>query len=397
MIAMGFFASIDEVGLEAAGVVTRVAPDVKDIMVGDRVAFGQGGTLRSSVVVPRKRCSKIPDELSMADGATILVVYSTVFYSLFHVATLHKGQSILIHSACGGVGLAAIQVCRQIGAVVYATVGSEEKVNYLVDKWDIPRSHIFTSRSPEFVSGLLQETAGKGVDVVLNSLSGDLLRASWMCVAEFGKMIELGKRDLITHGNLDLEPFLRNRYYCGVDLIHVGEKRPEILERIYEECLEWYCQGKISPIRPVTVFPASDISLAFRHMQQGTHMGKVIVDMRAITKSVPQSESGIDEVSFSSNASYLLVGGMGGIGRILSAWMVNNGARNLIYLSPSAGKSEGDQAFVRELEAQGCVVATITGTVTSESDVSRAIQACQYPIKGVVQLSARLRVRMLPS
>ena len=84
----------------------------------------------------------------------------------------------------------------------------------------------------------------------------------------FGKMIELGKRDLITHGNLDLQPFLLNRVYCGIDLIHVGEKRPDILERIREECLEWYSQGRIAPIRPLTIFPASDISLAFRHMQQ---------------------------------------------------------------------------------------------------------------------------------
>ncbi|KAJ6032737.1 Fum1p [Penicillium herquei] len=393
MIAMGLLGTIDEVGLEGAGVITRVAPDVQGIKVGDRVAFGGIGTLRSSVLIQYKRCKRIPDELSMSDGATMMAVYSTVFYSLFNLANIREGQSILIHSACGGVGLAAIQVCRQVGAIVYATVGSEEKANYLVENWNIPRHRIFTSRSPEFVPGIMRETSGNGVDVVLNSLSGELLRASWMCVAEFGKMIELGKRDLMTHGKLDLEPFLLNRVYYGVDLIHIGEKRPEILERVRDECLEWYRQGEISPIRPVTIFPASDINLAFRHMQQGSHIGKVVVDMRELVKGTPSPPSSIDEIGFSSNGSYLLVGGMGGIGRTLSAWMVDNGARDLVYLSPSAGQSQDDRAFVRELEAQGCVVVTIAGSVINESDVTRAIQACSSPIKGVVQLSGRIKDR----
>ncbi|KAJ5629451.1 Acyl transferase/acyl hydrolase/lysophospholipase [Penicillium herquei] len=398
MIAMGILGSVHELGLEGSGVVTGLASDVKDIKVGDRVAFVETGSLRSSVTIPRKRCCKIPDECSMVDGAGILVVYSTVFYSLIHVASLREGQTILIHSACGGVGLAAIQVCRQIGAVIYATVGSEEKVEYLVEYWGIPRNHIFSSRCPSFLPGIMDQTAGRGVDVVLNSLSGDLLRASWKCVAEFGKMIELGKRDLITHGNLDLTPFLLNRVYCGVDLIHVGEKRPDVLEKVREQCLEWYREGKITSIRPVTVFPASDISLAFRHMQQGSHMGKVVIDMRKLAtgSSKPSSlnsSSNLNEIVFMHDASYLLVGGLGGIGKTLSAWMVDNGARNLVFLSPSAGKSKEDQEFIEELKAQGCAVTACAGSVSKKEDVEMAIDACLFPIKGVVQLSARLRDR----
>ncbi|KAJ5740228.1 pyridoxal phosphate-dependent transferase [Penicillium malachiteum] len=176
--------SVHELGLEGSGVVTGIASDVKDIKVGDRVAFGEAGSLRSKVVIPRKRCNKIPDEYSMVDGAGILVVYSTALFSLIRVASLREGQSVLIHSACGGVGLAAIQICRQIGAVIYAAVGSEEKAEYLVKHWGIPRNHIFSSRNPSFLPGIKDQTAGRGADVVLNSLSGDLIRASWMCVAE---------------------------------------------------------------------------------------------------------------------------------------------------------------------------------------------------------------------
>ncbi|KAJ5740229.1 Fum1p [Penicillium malachiteum] len=207
-------------------------------------------------------------------------------------------------------------------------------------------------------------------------------------------MIELGKRDLITHGNLDLTPFLLNRVYCGVDLIHVGEKRPDILEK----CLEWYCEGKITSIRPVTIFPASDISLAFRHMQQGSHMGKVVIDMREVATSSPKpssldSRSDLNEILFMHDASYLLVGGLGGVGKTLAAWMVDNGARNLVFLSPSAGKSKEDQEFIEELKAQGCAVTTFAGSVSKKEDVEMAIDACLFPIKGVVQLSAKLRDR----
>ncbi|KAJ5698397.1 fatty acid synthase S-acetyltransferase [Penicillium macrosclerotiorum] len=377
MTAMGLLGSIEEIGLEGAGIVTQVASDVKDIAIGDRVAFGVLGALRSTVKIHQRRCKRIPDALSLEDASTMIVVYSTVFYSLLHLASLCEGQSILIHSACGGVGLAAIQVCREIGAIIYATVGSKEKEDYLVENWNIPRNHIFTSRNAGFVPRLMQETEGRGVDVVLNSLSGDLLRASWMCVAEFGKMIELGKRDLITHGKLDLAPFVLNRVYYGLDMVHVGEKRPDVLAKIRDECFEWYRQGKITAIRPVTVFPASDVSLAFRHMQQGTHMGKVVVDMREVAKIPLPSQLGIKEISFLGDASYLLVGGLG----------------NLVYLSPSAGQSKDDQDFIKELQAQDCVVTTVAGSVTNTDDVATAIAACLFPIKGVVQLSAKLRDR----
>lgn len=117
-----------------------------------------------------------------------------------------------------------------VGADVFCTVGSEEKVDFLMSNFKIPRNRIFNSRDSSFVDGIMHETGGKGIDVILNSLSGQLLHATWACVAEFGTLVEIGKRDLIGRGKLDMEPFLKNRSYCCVDMDRVWEK-PGVLRK----------------------------------------------------------------------------------------------------------------------------------------------------------------------
>lgn len=205
-------------GLEGAGVVRRVGPKIRHFKPGDRVAAMEHNMLSTLLIANQIMCVKIPDSLSFIDAATMFTVYATVQQSLITVGQLKKGESLLIHSACGGVGLAAIQIAQMIGAEIYATVGSEEKAQYLVKNCNIPRNRIFNSRDNSFVEGVYRESNGKGVDQVLNSLSGELLHETWKCVAPYGKLIEIGKRELIGHGRLDMEPFVANRSYCCVDI-----------------------------------------------------------------------------------------------------------------------------------------------------------------------------------
>jgi NADPH:quinone reductase-like Zn-dependent oxidoreductase len=167
--------------------------------------------------------------MSHEDAATVPVVFATVIQCLLNIGRVEKGQSVLIHAACGGVGMAAIQVCKMVAAEIYATVGSEEKVEYLINNFGIPRNRIFNSRNDTFVEGVMRETQDRGVDFVLNSLSGPLLHASWKCVAEFGMMLEIGKRDLLGHGQLDLRPFLGNRSYACFDGIEFARQRSDKL------------------------------------------------------------------------------------------------------------------------------------------------------------------------
>lgn len=212
-------------GLEASGIVTGTGPQVRDLKTGDRVMLFSRGSFASQIITSEQLCVRIPDSLSFADAATMPCVYATAVYSLFTIGGLQKGQSVLIHSACGGVGIAAIQLARMIGADIHVTVGNEEKIQYLVDTFRIPRNRIYSSRNATFLDGVMRETDGRGVDLALNSLSGELLHTTWRCIAEFGKMVEIGKRDLLGAGKLDMDVFLANRSYCCVDLDQMQSKR----------------------------------------------------------------------------------------------------------------------------------------------------------------------------
>ncbi|KAL4735276.1 hypothetical protein BDV11DRAFT_173962 [Aspergillus similis] len=391
LVSLGLFGEPNEFGLEGSGIVRRVAPGaIRDLKPGDRIALLTTGTFRTRFVVHSRYCLRIPDHVSLEDAATMPSVYITAAYCLIHLARLQKGESVLIHSACGGVGLAAIRICEYIGAKIYATVGSDEKVQYLIDRFGIPRSRIFNSRSADFLHDVMRETNGRGVDVALNSLTGALLHASWDCLASFGRMIELGKRDFLSNGQLSMGPFIKNRSYMGFDLTQFGREAYHTYESMHTQFETLTAENELVPIRPVRVYEAADVVDAFRYMQQGIHMGKILVRMPEDPSSLSVSPGG-SPFSFRPDASYLLVGGLGGLGRSVSTWMVERGARHLVYLSRSAGLSEKDQAFVRELEEQGCQAICVPGDVSAMADVKAAISKCPRPLAGVAQMAGFLQ------
>lgn len=154
---------------------------------------------------------------------------------------------------------------------------------------------------------------------------------------------------------------------------------------------DWYRRGSIYPIHPVKVFEAADIVSAFRYMQAGTHLGKIVVHMPANPDSLPRPIVKTFP-SFRSDAAYLLVGGLGGIGRSVSTWLVERGAKELIFLSRSAGKSNDEQKFIHELEIQGCHAICVAGDVTNKEDVEEAIGRRTRPLAGVLQMAVDLKV-----
>ncbi|KAK1979840.1 KR domain-containing protein [Colletotrichum cereale] len=393
LIAMGIVDSNNSsLGLEAAGIVRQTGPDTEALAKGDRVFVFGGGCFSTGIVVSEKLCVKIPDALSFEDAATMPCVFSTVIHGLLDIARLSEGDSVLIHSACGGVGLAAIQICKMVGAEIYCTVGSDEKVRHLRQFFGIPRERIFRSRDASFLPGVLEATKGRGVDVVLNSLSGYLLHASWNCVAEFGKMVEIGKRDLIGNGKLALNVFELNRSYHGVDLGHLIEAKPREGNRLLRKIVEFYEKGRIGSVSPVKVFGAAAVEECFRYMQKGQHIGKIVMSMDGLFNDTQSgSSSSAFKPSFNSHASYILAGGLGGLGRLVSNWMVENGARHLVYLSRSCEGTRENDKFFEELKAQGCSVVAVGGTVSSLADVERAIGAATRPVRGVINMSMVLR------
>jgi len=379
-------------GYECSGIVTAVGSGVRDVQVGDRVTASTSGSFTTSLVVSDTLCAKMPDSMSFEEGASMLAVYCTAIYCLLDAAHLSKGMSVLIHSAAGGVGMAAIQVAKMVGAETYCTVGNESKAEFLVSKFGVPRERIFHSRDASFLPAVLKATGGRGVDVVLNSLSGELLHASWKCVAHFGTFVEIGRRDFIGHGQLAMELFEANRAFVGFDLLRFSNERPEMVKRLIERALEFYTQGHVRAIEPLTTFPATELAEAIRFMQKAQHMGKIVVNM-------PESPAELEEVSeeprksiaLRDDAAYLFVGGLGGLGRSISTWLAERGARHFVFLSRSAGSMSDDDPFVRELASMGCTATRVSGDVTRYSDVVRAIKEAGRPIAGVLQASMVLR------
>lgn len=218
-------------GLEASGIVKRLGPGVERFKVGDRVCFLNNGSYANRVQVSAERTHAIPDSMSFEDAATIPLVYLTSIYSLFNVANLRKHQSVLIHSAAGGLGIACVQLARYIGAEIYVTVSTEEKRMFLAENYGIPYDRMFSSRNTKFVKEILAATNGRGIDVIINSLTGELLDESWRITADGGTMVELGKKDIIDRNRLSMEPFDRNCSFRAVDFSYIKVVSNELIAR----------------------------------------------------------------------------------------------------------------------------------------------------------------------
>ncbi|KAL4977326.1 hypothetical protein BDW66DRAFT_150182 [Aspergillus desertorum] len=399
LIAMGLVHGVDALGngfdtfgLEGAGYVSKIGAGINHVRPGDRVMIlGTSSTgLATQVQRPGKFTLRIPNDLSFEDAATMPSVYVTVLLGLVDKAQLEKGQSILIHAAAGGIGIAAIYVARWIGAEIYCTVGSEEKAQFLVREFGIPRERIFHSRDTSFYDDLMIATDGVGVDCVLNSVSGELLHTTWECVAANGCMVEIGKRDMIGRAQLALDKFEDNRTFFGIDVSrHVGLRRATG-GRLMELMLDLYSKGHIKPIHPTTIFDATEVEDAFRCMQQGTHIGKIVVKFPEDERSLPWAPA-VPTPKFRGDRSYLLVGGMGGLGRAIAMWMATYGAKHIIFLSRSAGKGEDDPAFIEELRLMGCEVQAFAGDVADDKSVSKMLATAPLPIAGVMQMAMILR------
>ncbi|KAJ5339123.1 Acyl transferase/acyl hydrolase/lysophospholipase [Penicillium brevicompactum] len=375
-------------GLEGAGIVLQVGAQVQDLCVGDRVSALGPGTFATSMILPASQCVKIPECLLLEDAAAMPLSFATAIHGLCDVGQLKENQTVLIHAACGGVGLAAIQISQMIGATIYATVSNEEKVEYLRTSYGIPRDRIFNSRDSSFSDKIMKSTNGRGVDLVINSLSGDLLQSSCECVAKFGKLVNLAKCTAVNQGQLPINFLHPNMTYIVIDIMDYVECRPEESKRLLKEIMNLYKHGHIRPIDHVKTFSANDVQRCFAYMQTGQHIGKLRLSLNSQDPSI-EAVYPPRTMSFQNDASYLLAGGLGGLGGGIARWMVEHGARNLIFLSRSADAESNDNLF-RELQSQGCSVTALKGSVCNPSDVERVISSAAH-LKGIFNISMILQ------
>jgi NADPH:quinone reductase-like Zn-dependent oxidoreductase/SAM-dependent methyltransferase len=269
----------DTLGSECAGVVTRVGQNCCDLKAGDRVALCSGDTYRTFARAISQCAVKIPDNLSFSEAAALPTALGTAYYSLCEIARLRHGESILIHAASGGTGQAAVQLALHLGAQVFATVGSLKKKQLLIDRYGIPEDHIFYSRDLSFADGIKRITKNRGVDVVLNSLSGQGLVASWECIAPYGRFLEIGRKDIDSHNTLPMHPFLRNALFIGIDLTRLVEQRLDLLHKMLADIISLLEMKRVGPSYPLNVLPISQMEQAFRTLQSGQSTGKIVLEI----------------------------------------------------------------------------------------------------------------------
>ncbi|KAJ5902692.1 hypothetical protein N7495_003220 [Penicillium taxi] len=340
------------IGIECSGVVSAVGKDVHDIQIGQRVMALPEGAYSTFARCKATSATTIPENISFEVAATVPVVFCTSYYALFDLGQLQAGESVLIHAGAGGVGQSAIMLAQMIGTDIFVTVGSLEKKMFLMGHYNIPEDRIFYSRDTSFGRGIRRLTGGKGVDVVLNSLAGDLLRETWECLAPFGRFIEIGKADITKNTRLDMLPFENNVTFASVDLSKVALYRPQLMKRLL-----------------------SDVS---KLLNQGTSSSLLRAD-----------------------ASYILIGGTGGLGRSMAKWMSAKGARNIVLVSRRASPvNDKVQLLIDEMALDGTIITVKACDVSSKYSVETLIKEDMKdlpPVRGVVHGAMVLRVMRHPA
>lgn len=412
MVATGQIPDDSGYGLECAGIVSKVGANVKTFQPGDRVCAISPATFATYSLAPQSLTIHIPEDMTFEVAASIPSVFCTAQYSLVQAARLQKGESLLVHSAAGGLGQACIQIAQRIGARIFVTVGTPSKVDFLAEKYGISRTHILNSRDLRFAPQIMNLTKGKGVDVVINSLAGESLRETWKCMAVFGRFVELGKRDILENSRLDMAPFEQGVSFITVGMDILAVHRIEAVQQSLQDVFSLFRDGALSAVEPITTYPMSQVEQAFRFMATGKHMGKIVVtadpnDQVQVGDAPRSSSTGTnssnqvipkssEHLLLRKESSYLLVGGLGGIGAALSEWLVHRlAAKHLILVSRGGDDKPEAKKVVEALRQAGAEVAVFKCDVGDSDQVNQVISRCAEtmpPIRGVIHGGMVLRV-----
>ncbi|WP_341675851.1 type I polyketide synthase [Niveibacterium sp. SC-1] len=374
-------------GLEFAGTVLQVGPEVAGFARGDRVVGFGSACFANRLITRDSTIAVIPTGMSFEAAATIPTTFLTAYYALHHLARVEPGERVLIHGGAGGVGIAAIQIARWLGATVFATAGSDEKREFLRL---LGVEHVFDSRSLSYADDILKLTAGEGVDVVLNSLAGEAINRNFQVLRPFGRFLELGKRDFYENTRVGLRPFRNNLTYFGIDADQLMSERPALTRRLFGEVMALFADGTLHAL-PWHAFEAAQVVDAFRHMQQARQIGKIVVTYRdGMRVSPAMSRTTQDErLNLDASASYLVTGGLSGFGLRTAEWLAERGARNLVLISRRGPRTEEAVAGIARLEAQGVRVIAEACDVTDLDALRQLLQRPDLPpLRGIVHAAA---------
>ncbi|MFE9336551.1 SDR family NAD(P)-dependent oxidoreductase [Streptomyces sp. NPDC007063] len=366
-------------GLDCAGTVTAVGPGAGTVAVGDRVAACGFGVLASHALVEARHTARIPSELTATQAAALPMVLVTAWHALMEVARLEPGETVLVHSATGGLGLAALNVARLAGAEVLATAGTEEKREQL-RTWGV--EHVFDSRTLEWAEGVRVATRGRGVDVVLNSLPGAAIPLGLEALAEDGRFVEAGKRDIHQDTSVELGAFRKAVSFTAVDIAGLLRRRPERFASLLATVWARVTGGELGPL-PVREMPFAEAQEAFRTLSRGRHTGKLVLTEPTGGGTVAVAPQPLPEGRFRAGGAYLITGGLGALGMSLAEYLAASGAGALALVGRSA---PGDPARVEALRERGVRVGVWSADVADEGrmrTVLAEVRAQLPPLCGV--------------
>ncbi|MCX2930206.1 sulfolipid-1 biosynthesis phthioceranic/hydroxyphthioceranic acid synthase [Mycobacterium sp. CVI_P3] len=390
LLAFGRYPSFEglnpQLGIDFAGVVTAVGPQVTSHRVGDHVGgMSPNGCWGTFVTCDADVAVTLPPGLRDDQAAAVSTAAATAWHSLHDLARISSGDKVLIHSATGGVGQAAIAITRAAGAEVFATAGTEERRDILRD---MGITHVYDSRSTAFAEEIRRDTDGYGVDIVLNSLTGAAQRAGVDLLAFGGRFVEIGKKDIYGDTRLGLFPFRRNLSFYGVDLALMSTTHPEQIRELLNTVYRLTAEG-VLPQPETTHYPLADAATAIRVMGAAEHTGKLLLSVPKVGHStvvVPPEQAKV----FRRDGSYIITGGLGGLGLFLASKMAAAGCGRLVLNSRSEPRADA-LAEIARMRAAGTEVEVVSGDIALSETVDRLVEvatATGLAVRGVLHAAA---------
>jgi len=367
-------------GGECAGEIVAVGPGVERFRPGDEVLALAPASFASYATTLAEFAALKPKHLGFEEAATIPICFLTAHLALRRLGNLRPGERVLIHAASGGVGLAAIQIARRVGAEIFATAGSPKKRDYLKS---LGIEHVMDSRSTEFARKIQEATGGEGVDLVVNSLTGDSIAASLSVLRAGGRFLELGKTDLWDQQRVDA--FRPGVAFHAIALDRMMAEEPQTVDQLMREVMAEFAEGKLEPL-PLRSYPIPRVVDALRHMARAEHIGKVVI------QAVETADAGDGGLTLRADASYLVTGGLGGLGLKLARWLVDRGCKHLVLTSRSAPSDEA-RRILEDLEKSGAKIAVRACDVGNRAEVANllaSLRGALPPLRGVFHLAGVL-------
>ncbi|OCB44401.1 polyketide synthase [Mycobacterium vulneris] len=390
LVALGRYPSFEgrmpQLGADYAGEVVAVGPGVTEHEVGDQVAgISTNGAWATYITCDANLAVTLPPSLTAGQAAAVPSAHATAWYSLHNLARISSRDKVLIHSATGGVGQAAIAIARAAGAEIFATAGSPHRRELLRG---MGITHVYDSRSIDFADQIRKDTDGYGVDIVLNSLPGAAQRAGLELLSFGGRFVEIGKRDIYGDTRLGLFPFRRNLAFYAVDLALLTLTNPNTVRDLLTTIYQHIADG-VLPAPETTHFPLTDGATAIRVMGAAEHTGKLVLDVPRSGQDpavVPPSEV----KTFRADGSYVVTGGLSGLGLFLAEKIAEAGCGRIVLNGRSA-PGPAAQAALRRIRSHGVEVEVERGDIADPATARRLVEAATasgLPLRGVLHAAA---------